>query len=112
MLTPGCSYEALGPIDQHFSTWPRSQAVDHPTEFNEFKGGFSLEDARRDLFQLRASSELDAMKLSKAAFAQRWRVPKSTAWTWIQKFEDEGLIESVATGRRNETVIRSRGSVS
>jgi len=65
MLTPGCSYEALGPIDQHFSTWPRSQAVDHPTEFNEFKGGFSLEDARRDLFQLRASSELDAMKLSK-----------------------------------------------
>jgi hypothetical protein len=63
-----------------FSAWPRRQATDCPIEFNEFnpefKAGFSLEDARRDLVQLRASSELDAMKLSKAAFAQRWHVPK------------------------------------
>ena len=90
-----------------FSAWPRRQGTDLPIEF---KAGFSLEDARRDLVQLRASGELDAMKLSKAAFAQRWHVPKSTAWTWLQKLEDEGLIESVASGRRNETVIRSRGS--
>jgi hypothetical protein len=99
-----------------FSAWPGRQAIDRPIEFNEFnpefKAGFSMDDARRDLVRLRASSELDAMKLSKAAFAQRWRVPKSTAWTWLQKFADEGLIESVASGRRNETVIRSRGSSS
>jgi len=55
-----------------------SFTTDRQIEFNEFKAGFSLEDARRDLVQLRASSELDAMKLSKAAFAQRWHVPKST----------------------------------
>jgi hypothetical protein len=93
-----------------FSAWPRSQTTDRPIEFNEFKAGFNLEDARRDLVQLRTARELDTMKLSKAAFAQRWHVPKSTAWTWLQKFEDEGLIESMASGRRNETVIRARGS--
>ena len=50
------------------------------------------------------------MKLSKAAFAKRWRVPRSTAWTWLQKFQADGLIDSVPTGKRNVTAIRSRVS--
>src|SRR5262249_25570312 len=60
-----------------FLSWTASQLTVKLNSMN-FKAGFSLEDARRDLVQLRASSELDAMKLSKAAFAQRWHVPKST----------------------------------
>jgi hypothetical protein len=48
------------------------------------------------------------MNLSKAAFAERWRVPPSTGWTWLQKFEAEDLIDSEPSGKRNETVIRAR----
>jgi uncharacterized membrane protein len=48
------------------------------------------------------------MRLSNVAFAERWRVPRSTAWTWVQKLRAEGLIDSVPTGKRNETVIRAR----
>jgi hypothetical protein len=48
------------------------------------------------------------MRLSKAAFAKRWRVPKSTAWTWLRKFQADGLIDSVPTGARNVTAIRAR----
>ena len=91
-----------------FSVWPRKLATDRPIEFNEFRAEFSLEDARHDIVQLKATGELDTMMLSKAAFAKRWRVPRSTAWTWLQKFEADGLIESVPTGTRNATVIRAR----
>jgi len=95
-----------------FSAWPRKQATDCPIEFNEFNpefnAGFSLEDARRDIVRLRANGELDTMKLSKAAFAKRWRVPRSTAWTWLQKLQTDGLIESVPTRTRNVTAIRAR----
>ena len=91
-----------------FSAWPRRQATERPIEFNEFNPEFSLEDARRDLVRLRGSGALDRMKLSKAAFAKRWRVPRSTAWTWLQKFQADGLIDCVPTGTRNETVIRAR----
>jgi hypothetical protein len=95
-----------------FSAWPRKQATDRPIEFNEFnpefKAEFSLEDARRDIVRLRATGELDTMKMSKAAFAKRWRVPRSTAWTWLQKFQADGLIECVPTGTRNVTAIRAR----
>jgi len=92
-----------------FSAWPRKQATDRPIEFNEFnpefKAEFSLEDARRDIVGLRATGELDTMKLSKAAFAKRWRVPGQT---WLQKFQADGLIECVPTGTRNVTAIRAR----
>jgi hypothetical protein len=95
-----------------FSVWPRKQVTDRPTEFNEFnsefRAEFSLEDARHDIIQLKATGQLDTMKLSKAAFAKRWRVPRSTAWTWLQKFHADGLIESVPTGTRNVTAVRSR----
>jgi hypothetical protein len=95
-----------------FSAWPRKQATDRPIEFNEFnlefKAEFSLEDARRDIVRLRATGELNTMNLSKAAFAKRWRVPTSTAWTWLRKFQADGLIESVPTGTRNMTAIRAR----
>src|SRR5215472_15831905 len=77
-----------------FSAWPRKQATDRPIEFNEFnsefKAEFCLEDARRDIVRLRATGELDTMKLSKAAFAKRWGVPRSTAWTWLEKFQADG----------------------
>jgi hypothetical protein len=93
-----------------FSAWPRKQATDRPIEFNEFnpefKAEFSLEDARCDIVRLRATGELDTMKLSKAAFAKRWRVPRSTAWTWLQKFRADDIIECVPTGTRNVTAIR------
>jgi hypothetical protein len=77
----------------------------------EFKAEFILEDARRDIVRLRGTGDLDAMKLSKVAFAKRWRVPRSTAWTWLQKFQAAGLIDSVATGTRNATVIRGASTV-
>jgi len=95
-----------------FSAWPRKQTTDRSTEFNEFnpefRAEFSLEDARHDIIQLRATGQLDTMKLSKAALAKRWRVPRSTAWTWVQKFQADGLIESVPTGTRNVTAVRAR----
>jgi hypothetical protein len=69
-----------------------------------------MEDARGDIVRLRGTGELDTMKLSKAAFAKRWRVPRSTAWTWLQKFQAAGLIDSVPTGTRNVTAIRARVS--
>jgi hypothetical protein len=74
-----------------FSAWPRSQTTDRPIEFKEFnpefKAEFIMEEARRDIVRLRDAGELDTMKLSKAAFAKRWRVPRSTAWTWLQMFQ-------------------------
>jgi hypothetical protein len=91
-----------------FSAWPRKQAIDRPIEFNEFRVEFSMEDARRDIVRLRGTGELDTMKLSKAAFAKRWGVPRSTAWMWLQKFQADGLIETVPTGTRNVTAIRAR----
>jgi hypothetical protein len=62
-----------------------------------------VDDARRNIVQLRISGELDGMRLSKADFAERWGVPRSTAWSWLQRFKSEGLIYSVATGMRNVT---------
>jgi hypothetical protein len=101
-----------------FAYWPardaasRKQATDRSIEFNEFncefKVKFSLEDARADIVRLKDAGKLNAMNLSKAAFAERWGVPSSTGWTWLQKFESEGLIETVPSGKRNETVIRAR----
>jgi hypothetical protein len=94
------------------SAWPRKQVTDPPIEFNEFnpefKVEFGIEDARRDIVRLRGIGKLDTMKLSKAAFAKRWRVPRSTAWTWLQKFQADGLIDSVPTGTRNVTAVRAR----
>ena len=67
-----------------------------------------MDDARRNIVQLRDSGELDGMRLSKADFAKRWDVPRSTAWSWLQRFKGEGLIDFVATGTRNVTAIRAR----
>jgi hypothetical protein len=91
-----------------FSAWPRKQPTGLPVEFNRIQREFSMDDARRDIVQLIASGELDGMRLSKADFAERWRVPKSTAWSWLQRFEKDGLIDSAATGMRNATTIRAR----
>ena len=91
-----------------FSAWPRKQPPEPPVEFNRIQPEFSVDDARRDIVQLRASGELDGMRLSKADFAKRWNVPRSTAWSWLQRFKSEGLIDTVATGMRNETAIRAR----
>jgi hypothetical protein len=94
-----------------FSAWPRMQANDNQIEFNEFSPEFkaaSHDEARADIVRLKAIGQLDGLKLNKAAFAKRWGVPNSTAWTWIQKFQAEGLIESPRTGKRNETAIRAR----
>jgi hypothetical protein len=46
------------------------------------------------------------MKLSKAAFAKRWDVARYTAWTWLQKFQADGLVDSVPTGTRNGRIWR------
>ena len=91
-----------------FSAWPRKQPPEPPVEFNRIQPEFSVDDARRDIVQLRASGELDGMRLSKADFAKRWSVPRSTAWSWLQRFKSEGLIDTVATGMRNVTAIRAR----
>jgi len=91
-----------------FSAWPRKQATEHPVESNKIQTGFNVDDARSDVIRLRATGELDRMKLSKIAFARRWRVPRSTAWAWLQKFQGEGFIESAPSGSRNEHAVRSR----
>jgi hypothetical protein len=103
-----------------FAYWPardagsRRQATDCPVEFNEFnpefKARFRLEDARADIVGLQDAGKLNTMNLSKAAFAERWGVSPSTGWTWLQRFESEGLIQSEPSGKRNETVIRTRVS--
>ena len=85
-----------------FSAWARKQPTVPKIEFNRIQPEFSMDDARRDI---RASGVLDGMRLSKADFATRWDVPKSTAWNWLQRFKREGLINSVATGTRNVTAI-------
>ena len=66
-----------------------------------------MDEARQDVLQLSANGVLNKMNLNKAAFAERWHVPTSTTWTWLQKFETEGLIHSVPGGKRNERVIRA-----
>ena len=91
-----------------FSAWPRKQATELPVAFNKIQPEFSVDDARRDIIQLRVSGELDGMMLSKADFAKRWGVPRSTAWNWLQRFKSEGLIDSVDSGMRNGTAIRAR----
>jgi Homeodomain-like domain-containing protein len=91
-----------------FSAWPRKQPAELPAEFNRIHPEFSVDDARRDIVQLRTNGELDGMRLSKADFAKRWGVPRSTAWNWLQRFKSEGLIDFVATGMRNVTTIRAR----
>jgi Homeodomain-like domain len=91
-----------------FSAWPRKQPTEPAFAFNKIQPEFSVDDARRDIIQLRVSGELDGMRLSKADFAKRWGVPRSTAWNWVQRFKSEGLIDSVATGVRNGTAIRAR----
>jgi hypothetical protein len=91
-----------------FSAWPRKQSTEPPGEFSRIQPEFTLDDARRDIVQLRASGELDGMRLSKADFAKRWDVPRSTAWSWLQRFKGEGLIDFMATGMRNATAIRAR----
>jgi len=91
-----------------FSAWPRKQPTELSVAFSKIQPEFTLDDARCDIIQLRVSGELDGMRLSKADFARRWGVPKSTAWNWLQRFRSEGLIDSVATGMRNGTAIRAR----
>jgi len=91
-----------------FSAWPRKQPTELLVAFNKIQPEFSVDDARRDIIQLRVSGELDGMRFSKADFAKRWGVPRSTAWSWLQRFKGEGLVESVATGLRNGTAIRAR----
>jgi hypothetical protein len=88
-----------------FSAWPRKQPTVPKIEFNRIQSEFSMDDARRDIVQLGASGVLNGMRLSKADFATRWDVPKSTAWNWLQRFKREGLINSVATGTRSVTAI-------
>ena len=88
-----------------FGAWPRKQPTVPKIEFDRIQSEFSMDDARRDIVQLGASGVLDGMRLSKADFATRWDVPKSTAWNWLQRFKREGLINSVATGTRNVTAI-------
>jgi hypothetical protein len=99
-------------VELMFSFLGFSAATDRPVEFNEFnpafKPRFSLEDARADIVQLKDAGKLSTMNLSKAAFAERWGVPPSTGWMWLQKFQADGLIESVPTGRRNVTAVRAR----
>jgi hypothetical protein len=90
-----------------FSAWPRKQPSELLGEFNRIQPEFSVDMARRDIVQLRACEELDGMRLSKADFAKRWGVPKSTAWNWLQRFKSEGLIDFEATGMRNVTAIRA-----
>jgi Homeodomain-like domain len=90
------------------SAWPRKHPTERHIEFNRIQPEFSMEDARRDIVQLGTSGALDGMRLSKADFAERWQVPRSTAWNWLQRFKREGLIDHVATGMRNATTIRSR----
>jgi len=68
---------------------------------------FTYDDAVRDIDQLRVTGELDTRKLSKAAFARRWGVPKTTAWEWLQKIQAHGVIKSVPTGEGNATAIRA-----
>ena len=89
-----------------FSVWPRKQPAEVPVESSRIQREFSLDDARRDIVQLGDSGTLDGLRLSKADFATRWGVPRSTAWTWLQRFKREGLIEAAATGMRNVTAIR------
>jgi hypothetical protein len=91
-----------------FSAWPHKQPPELPVEFNRIQPEFSIDDARRDIVQLGASDVLNDMKLSKAGFAKRWDVPNSTAWSWLQQFTREGLIDTVATGTRNVTAVRAR----
>ena len=91
-----------------FSAWPRKQPAELPVEFNRIQPEVTLDDARLDIVQLRVDGELDGMRLSKADFAKRWGVPRSTAWSWLQRFKSEGLIDFVATGIRNVTAIRAR----
>jgi hypothetical protein len=66
-----------------------------------------VDDARCDIVQLRVSGVLDGMRLSKADFAKRWGVPRSTAWNWLQWFKSESFINSVATGMRTVIAIPS-----
>jgi Homeodomain-like domain len=91
-----------------FSAWPRKQLAELPVAFSRIQPEFTMDDARRDMIQLRGSGELDGMRLSKADFAKRWGVPRSTAWNWLQRFKSEGLIDCVATGMRNGTAICAR----
>src|SRR5262245_10325710 len=64
----------------------------------------------RDLVWRQASGELDAMKVEQGSVGTcRSRLREHG---FKKKFEAEGLIERVASGKRNETVIRSGGSSS
>jgi hypothetical protein len=99
-----------------FRAWPRKQVVEQSAMFgnvrtehqSEHRSGFTYDGALRDIVQLKGTGELDRMKLSKAAFAKRWRVPKTTAWEWLQKMQAGGFIDSVPTGSGNATAIRAR----
>jgi len=98
-----------------FSMWPRKQVVDQSRMFgnvraelqSEHRRKFTYDDAVRDIVQLSVAGELDSMKLSMAAFARRWGVPKTTAWEWLQKIQAHGVIKSVPTGEGNATAIRA-----
>jgi hypothetical protein len=97
-----------------FSAWPRKQVVEQSAMFgnvraepqSEHRPNFTYDDALRDIAQLMVAGELDSMK-SKAAFARRWGVPKTTAWEWLQKIQAHGVIKSVPTGEGNATAIRA-----
>jgi len=98
-----------------FRAWPRNQVIEQSGMFGnvraELQSGhrtkFTYDDAVRDIDQLRVTGELDTRKLSKAAFARRWGVPKTTAWEWLQKIQAHGVIKSVPTGEGNATAIRA-----
>jgi len=94
-----------------FSMWPRKREATERTgrtlDLAEFKPEFSMDEARQDVLRLIADGVLNKMNLNKAAFAERWHIPTSTAWTWLQKFEAEGLIHCVPGVKRNEKFIRA-----
>jgi hypothetical protein len=95
-----------------FSAWPRKQVHDDASMFHDVPNGtsleFTLDDARRDIAHLRVTGQLDEMKLSKAAFAKRWGVPKTTAWNWLQRLQVDGFIDSALTGKGNPHAVRAR----
>jgi hypothetical protein len=67
--------------------------------------GSSLEDARRDLIQLRTSSELGPMKS-----ARRCSLSNGSAEVLdiTSRFEDEGLIESAASVETHHSLLAER----
>jgi hypothetical protein len=95
-----------------FSAWPRNQVHNVASMFHDVPNGtllnFTLDDARRDIVHLRVTGQRDETKLSKAAFAKRWGVPKTTAWNWLRRLQVDGFIDGALTGKGNAHAVRAR----